>query len=119
MNNKPFDPTKPVQTRDGRAARILATDAKNACYPIIAVIQTSAGEKPQSYTLEGRFCFGVTDDTDLVNVPEGRVLECWINAYPDGTFSSWFNASDAQAYRGHNGTTIHVRHNYIVGEHSL
>lgn len=34
---KAFDPTKPVQTRDGRKARIICTDAKGVL-PIIALV---------------------------------------------------------------------------------
>jgi len=37
-----FDPTKPVQTRDGRKARILYTDIKSG-YPIVALTTEPGG----------------------------------------------------------------------------
>jgi hypothetical protein len=37
-----FDPTKPVQTRDGRKARILATDLDGK-WPVAAVVEESPG----------------------------------------------------------------------------
>ena len=42
-----FDPTKPVQTRDGREARIICTDVeRKGDWPIVALIKTSDGERP-------------------------------------------------------------------------
>jgi hypothetical protein len=63
-----FDPTKPVRQRNGREARILATDCR-ADYPIVAEILRGDG----AWTLhffqrDGRaICF---PETSLVNIPE-------------------------------------------------
>lgn len=80
-----FDPTKPVQTRDGRKARIICTDAKNKLYPVVALILWPDGEEEiETYTLEGRSCVGHERDriNDLINVPETK--SWWMNAYPEG-----------------------------------
>lgn len=71
MSDKPFDPMKPVQTRDGRQARVIYHDAVGD-YPIIALLRGFDGpEEPESYTSSGR-CHKVGGPTlrDLVNVPE-------------------------------------------------
>jgi hypothetical protein len=82
---KAFDPTKPVQTRDGRPARILCTDKRGNGYPILALITEDSGEEfACSFTVNGHNCSdgldGLELPCDLVNVPEKR--EGWINVYP-------------------------------------
>lgn len=79
-----FDPTKPVQTRDGRKARILCTDRIHVDGTIVALIgypKDSAHEGQErilSYYSDGlykpptyreRFPLKAEDDNDLVNVP--------------------------------------------------
>lgn len=67
-----FDPTKPVQTRGGRKARIIATDAKGP-YPIVALVDSGCShESAESYTNDGRY---FDDDVeknklDLINAHE-------------------------------------------------
>lgn len=63
-----FDPTKPVKTRDGRKARILATDLKDDTYPIAAAVTQADGtEFVLSYMGDGK----TSDPTsDLVNLPD-------------------------------------------------
>lgn len=67
-----FDPTKPVQTRDGRKARILCTDVAGQ-FPIVAVITTDADkETVETFRSNGRY--NVRDEHehgyDLFNTPE-------------------------------------------------
>lgn len=76
-----FDPTKPVQTRDGRKARILATDLKDPNYPILAAVTLprTGLERPIVYTSEGKWslsrnCFS---ESDLINIPEEKYLNLW------------------------------------------
>lgn len=71
MTTKTFDPSKPVQTRDGRKARILCTDRRSA-HPIVALIESRGGgvrEIPFTYKPNGSWR-GTQDRSDLVNVPE-------------------------------------------------
>lgn len=71
-----FDPTKPVQTRDGRKARIIATDAKlTDGRSIIALVERTNGGEMARYVYEDGSWFGsyVTDPSDLINVPEETV----------------------------------------------
>ncbi len=83
---KPFDPTKPVQTRDGRKARILATD-KTGGQPIIALVQDPLSrccqphEIAESFCSDGRYFPYGTDESskDLVNIPQ-KIVQ-WINIY--------------------------------------
>ena len=80
--NKPFDPTKPVQTRDGRKARIICTDYKGF-KPIIAIITTEEdSESVFCYESNGRFTDPTKGELDLINIPERT--SSWFNLYePD------------------------------------
>lgn len=65
------DWTKPVRTRDGRAARVLCTDA-NRDYPVIALIDEGKGERLEQYCADGSFLANRDGPTesDLVNARE-------------------------------------------------
>ena len=85
---KKFDPTKPVQTRDGHPARIICTDAKGN-WPIVALVSTSttippyvAEETPFPFSADGRRIIGAATTTDLVNIPEEH--EVWVRVYKNG-----------------------------------
>lgn len=81
-----FDPTKPVQTRDGRPARIIAANIKHPKYPIAAVYlgDSSLGDTPHeivaTYTKDGLYVEEDKRPVDLVNVPTKK--EGWIIIYP-------------------------------------
>lgn len=91
-----FDPTKPVQTRDGRPARIICTDRNTEInVPIIALVTDNSGrEGIQCYDSEGHLYGSRESVTDLINVPTVRTG--WINIYPDG-FTSLLHATEAVA----------------------
>jgi hypothetical protein len=79
---KPFDPTKPVQTRNGKPARIICTDAKNVVgRPIVALITNNLGhEETVLRNTDGTSVVG--PQFDLVNVPERT--EKFVNYYKNG-----------------------------------
>ena len=84
LNLKPFDiqkarEGKPVCTRDGRKARILAFDLKNDEYPIVAAVENDSSEILLSYTMNGEIANGVESDKDLMMLPEKK--EGWVNLY--------------------------------------
>lgn len=75
-----FDPTKPVQTRDGRKARIICNGINNPSYNMAAVVAEHDGaENVSIYGAQGEFYVNVREpsDSDLVNIPEER----WVNLY--------------------------------------
>lgn len=81
-----FDPTKPVKTRDGRKARILATDIKTPKYAILAAVERK--EKPDEeeidfYMADGHSYVDHECGDDLVNIPTKRKLRGWVNVYND------------------------------------
>lgn len=73
---KLFDPSKPVQTRDGRKARVLCADRAffhaGINYPVLALVQENKAlnsESVGSYTYEGRLLSPTrTESSDLVNI---------------------------------------------------
>jgi len=70
---KPFDPSKPVQTRDGRKARILCTD-KVGHHPIVALVMSSYSSEENTFYYDEEGCISeVPNPLDLVNIPERRV----------------------------------------------
>lgn len=94
-----LDLTKPVQTRDGRKARILATDI-NCEWPIAAVIKMkgdSDHEIVKSYRIHGRIFDCCESFDDLVNAPE-RVSR-WFNIYPKDAYPRDREEANRIAYR--------------------
>lgn len=106
-----FDPTKPVQTRDGRPVRILCTDLKEEGYPIAAAVQGWDGsERLESFTTDGRLISGGGryPKLDLVNVPDHGSF--WINVFGDGVLGSpWDNRADADRRKGERGSLLEIR----------
>ena len=70
-----FDPTKPVETRDGRKARIICTDRAHEQYPLLALLTASNGvENYASFAADGSFYAGMGEsESDLVNVEPEKV----------------------------------------------
>lgn len=80
-----FDPTKPVQLRSGRNARIIATDRKSG-RPIIALIQgTNGSESIFSFYPDGTFLGGGSNSQDdLINIPtEPIVITRYLSVNPE------------------------------------
>lgn len=70
-----FDPTKPVQTRDGYPARIIATDA--ARYDgktIVALKKVGSNEQAIFRFADGRQSRSRETCQDLINVPETKTV---------------------------------------------
>ncbi|WJY17649.1 hypothetical protein QQS45_08305 [Alteriqipengyuania flavescens] len=79
-----FDPTKPVQTRDGRKARILSTEGPGEKPLVVALQRTDrAGEVLVSRYADGHVSrAGREMPHDLINVPERT--HAYRSIQPDG-----------------------------------
>lgn len=78
-----FDPAKPVQTRDGREARIIATDCQGT-FPIAAEVRRigGVGWHVTTFTASGGFGPHGEGSSDLVNVEPTKTLYVSLgNAY--------------------------------------
>lgn len=62
-----FDPTKPVQTRDGRKARIICTDFNGD--KLVVLVETNGREYFGSRRSDGRLDGQIENGADLVNIP--------------------------------------------------
>ena len=105
-----FDPTKPVQTRSGRPARILCTDFKDPEYPIIAAVMCEDGsEDHQSFTADGRmYSARHMDEQDLINTTERKSF--WINAFAGGVLgSAWDTREEADFRKEERESLIEIR----------
>ena len=90
-----FDPTKPVQTRDGRPARIICTDREHDIDKIVALVSLDpGGEHVSEYRKDGRYMCAREDAMDLINIPERRSV-FW-NTYNYGNSCSHTTLEDAQ-----------------------
>ena len=76
-----FDPTKPVQTRDGFDARIVATGlVQNKS--IAAIVTLPDGDIYRPYYYNGCYNYGgKTSPYDLVNISEKRYINIWSTRY--------------------------------------
>lgn len=69
MTMKTFDPTKPVQTRDGRDARIVAVDYACSGETIVAAVRMTSGEERlRTFNTDGRYFNDMEETSDLVNI---------------------------------------------------
>lgn len=74
--NTSFDPTKPVETRNGRKARIVCSDMKSKYKQIVALVYDLSTDEEfvHWYRPDGHFLTsGVEHQLDLVNVPERTI----------------------------------------------
>lgn len=87
-NLKPFSleaakAGKPICTRDGRKARLIAVDLNNKTYPLAAVIENNGEENEvHNYTSDGLATYGTLNDADLMIITEKK--EGWVNVYKMG-----------------------------------
>lgn len=93
--NKPIDFTKPVQTRDGKPARILCTDRITRELPVVALILLEGNEQICSFHPDGRYRSDSDSDFDLINVPPKVVSEGYSNVYRDGSTGKLHITKDA------------------------
>lgn len=100
---KIFDPNKPVQTRGGKKARILATDANiHGKHKIIALLEDRLENREyiQVYKADGKYLDSQNSALDLINIPKKHTIERWliigmdecINVYAFKPTGSWIQA---------------------------
>lgn len=99
-----LDLSKPIQTRDGKPARILANDVKGDTEnKIIALVDTGDEEILAIRLASGRLLEGAERPDDLVNAPERRVV--YRNLYLGAPVSAeqigleWDTAEEAHGIR--------------------
>lgn len=97
---KPFDPTKPVQTRDGRKARIIDTKLQAAQPIAAAVLNTYGTEYVLTFREDGRFYEDLDSQSpdDLINIPTKRSITFWVNVYEDDSGKVQYTTHTDNAY---------------------
>lgn len=106
-----LDLNKPVQTRDGRKARIICTDAKGA-HPIIALIEGDPYEEVYHYLNNGTSSNEATG-YNLINIPEEK--ELWVNVYPDPSAVAYINKQNADI-NAENSRIARIKVTYKEGQ---
>ena len=77
------DPSQKVVTRDGRAVRIICTDAKNE-EPIIALVYNNIRDEENVYTYNRDGYFYKNNDSCLDLLFTSTKREGWVNIYKIG-----------------------------------
>lgn len=96
---KQLDTTKPVQTRDGRKARIICTDRKgDSQCPILALVQCEDGMERLLMCGKDGKALDMLSDSNLINVPEKVTL--FLNVYDAGFCYA------VRAYNSHNDAKV-------------
>lgn len=84
---KPFDPSKPVQTRDGKPARIHATDLDGS-FPILATYYDGNQWRTLRVSPRGKYLSYAEENLDLINVPPPKVKrDFWLAISKDGVIA--------------------------------
>lgn len=95
--NKPFDPTKPCRTRDGRKAEVLCEFTVNGIRCLFMRVTEQNGEEwVGTFASDGRY----NDEqrrNDLINLPERTSL--WTALYNDGCTSGWHSNREGAVAR--------------------
>lgn len=73
-----FDPKKPVETRDGKSARIICTD-RIRDDSIIALVLHSDCERIRTYREDGSYFTDQESGLDLINIT--KKITRWLNVY--------------------------------------
>lgn len=108
-----FDPTKPVQTRDGKEARVYAVHT-NQSFAIHGAYYEGSW-RIHGWQMDGKDAFA-GNALDLINIPEER--EVWVNIYKGkDTYSryAYFSREEALTDKG-KGCIACVKVKFKIGE---
>lgn len=95
-----FDPRKPVQTRDGREAKVYEVYDK---YLHGAYKNDDGSWDLVHRTINGLVYHGTIRDKDFVNIPEKFEIKGWVNVYPDGSQSPPYETKEFANIRARYG----------------
>jgi hypothetical protein len=109
--SKPIDWSRPLQTRDGRKARLLGVINSKPFSHVVAV-ECRDVEETRHHTPSGSYWETIyNSDYDLINAPERIKREYWVNVYPSGALS-WFNSKESAAF--HSGSSVQARVKVVI-----
>lgn len=116
----PLDLTKPVQTRRGGKVTIWDASFKRTASGIPTVYGKEEFEGIaycRTWRTTGEWdTYSGRHYLDLINVPEKRTMDMWVNIYPDAA-SYWANRDDADTCAVKSRLAcVHIVQEYAVGE---
>jgi hypothetical protein len=108
-----FDPNKPYQTRDGRKADLIAT-FEHPHYKFL--FQIKGAPHPLLYTSGGAaFQDELESCLDLINIPEKKTVEFWVNVYPNSLIIHE-RKKQADIHAFDRTACLHIVWEYVEGE---
>ncbi len=115
---KPLDLTKPVQYRNGDAAKIIYSEAR---FDYRGIKQPIVSEHPSGslyhHNLDGSFhSSSMPNHLDLINTPEKRTVEFWMNVYPSHVGAGFTAKSVADTVGSARIACLHIVREFTVGE---
>lgn len=116
-----LDLTKPVQTRRGGKVTIWDASFKRTASDIPTVYGKEEFDGiayARTWRTNGQWnTYGDSYCLDLINVPEKRTMDMYVNIYPDGAASYWASKvmADQRADKSRIAC-VHIAQEYTVGE---
>jgi hypothetical protein len=112
-----FDPTKPVQTKSGKKARIICTDRNLKNYPIVALISehNDTVESFAYYNAKGEHL--LNSNEDLINIPKRHVHADLIIAWANGAkiqYGAYLNGTHELAWEDSDSPCWYHAHIYRI-----
>ena len=87
-----IDWSKPIQTYDGKKARVLCTDLADSEYPVVVAVSVGGMEIPDTCTHNGTFPpDSLLRKDPIINVPKKRIkrtVEAWAHVDGNGVVTS-------------------------------
>lgn len=113
--NTQFNPNKPYQCRDGCKAKIVETELYGN-YPVLIIKNDRAGKRCVLLLSSFREWGVAESPNDLINIPEKKMLDVWVNVYPD--FETIYSSKEkADLYcSAKRAACLHIQRAYVEGE---
>jgi hypothetical protein len=109
------DFTKPVKTREGREARVYATDGSGE-FPVHGAVKYEKGWGLAEWKENGQHCTRVGCGDELVNVPEEVTEDLWLEFYHNGQADVFHTEAAARIYKASAIAIKKITVTYTKGE---
>ena len=93
-----IDLDKPVQTRDGREAKVHTVDGKDDLYPVVGEVKKHSGWEVERWTMAGALSVSGESLLDLVNVPQKHTKWILISQAYNGVLWGQLYASEPETH---------------------
>lgn len=111
-NQNHFDLTKPVQTRDGRKALVLATGLRGPFSIVFKAENENGTDSVYRCNSAGELRYDDCSPCDLVNVRQQKVVDYWLVLSPDGDVWAYDSEHYVLSARGPADVAVHIQRTF-------